>query len=126
MTICIIISTWWNGNQVANIFFLHIVEDGKYKTLSTLKAKWRRLKMSGRHNSDCLSVKEALQCADTTGQQVTITLKSCKTFEGCIVERLWPTSCRVWLNPTDRDDIDKAIVAIHAVDSVDFDTCECR
>ena len=75
--------------------------------------------------SNCLSVKNSLKFADITGQQVTITLKSCTKLEGCIVERLWSTACRVWLNPTDRDSIDKAIVANHAIESVDF-ICECR
>ena len=75
--------------------------------------------------SNCLSVKNSLKFADITGQQVTITLKSCTKLEGCIVERLWSTACRVWLDPTDRNDIDKAIVAIHAIKSVDF-ICECR
>lgn len=81
--------------------------------------------MDERYGSNCLSVKEALKFADITGQQVTLTLRSCARLEGCIVERLWPTACRVWLNPEDiENNIDKAIVAIHAVESVDFDGCE--
>lgn len=73
-------------------------------------------------------IKEALKVAYKTGQQVTIGLFSGKVLEGVIVEKLWDTSFRVWLEPaepidpeTDEDqDIDKAIVAIYAVKSVEF------
>lgn len=72
----------------------------------------------------CSKIEEALEVAYKTGQQVTITLKSGKVLEGAIVEELWDTSFRVWLEPAEPvepgEDIDKAIVAIHAVKSVEF------
>jgi hypothetical protein len=71
-----------------------------------------------------LTTIEALKVAYHIGQQVTITLKSGKALKGVIVEKLWKTSFRVWLEPAaiiEPDaDIDKAIVAVHAVKSVDF------
>lgn len=71
-----------------------------------------------------LGVNEALEAAYLTGQQVTIGLKSGANLEGAIVERLWKTSFRVWLEPGEplrsREDIDKAIVAKHAVKSVEY------
>ncbi|MGE5629750.1 MAG: hypothetical protein ACM3TR_01490 [Caulobacteraceae bacterium] len=71
-----------------------------------------------------LSIYKALRIAYKTGQQVTIGLKSGATLERVIVEKLWETSFRVWLEPAERvkqgEDIDKAIVAIHAVKSVEF------
>lgn len=74
--------------------------------------------------TQCLSVREALEIANTTGQQVNITLKSGTELEGVIVERLWRSSFRVWLEPAERvekgQDVDKAIVATHAVASVNF------
>ena len=77
---------------------------------------------------NCPSVCEALRIANATGQQVNIGLKSGKVLEGVIIERLWPTSFRVWLEPAEPveqgEDIDKAIVAIHAVDSVNFNLQE--
>ncbi|MCR4435873.1 MAG: hypothetical protein QHH06_09175 [Clostridiales bacterium] len=69
-------------------------------------------------------VEEALEVAYKTGQQVTIGLYSGKILEGVIVDALWDTSFRVWLEPAEPvepgEDIDKAIVAIHAVKSVEF------
>lgn len=71
-----------------------------------------------------LSVKETLFIANKTGQQVTIGLNSGKNLEGVIVEELWPTSFRVWLEPAEPvepgQDIDKAIVGTYAVKSVEF------
>lgn len=71
--------------------------------------------------TQCLSVREALEFANITGQQVNITLKSGTELEGVIVERLWRSSFRVWLEPAERvekgQDVDKAIVATHAVAS---------
>jgi hypothetical protein len=71
-----------------------------------------------------LSVREALEIAYLTGQQVTIGLESGASLEGVIVERLWSTSFRVWLEPDDPveqgEDIDKAIVGYYAVNSVSF------
>ncbi|KJR46201.1 hypothetical protein UF75_3405 [Desulfosporosinus sp. I2] len=71
-----------------------------------------------------LSVREALKIAYKTGQQVTIGLYSGVTLEGVIVERLWETSFRVWLEPAEPvepgQDIDKAIIAKYAVKSVEF------
>ncbi|SHE71349.1 hypothetical protein SAMN02746089_00693 [Caldanaerobius fijiensis DSM 17918] len=73
-------------------------------------------------------VKQALEVAYKTGQQVTIELYSGKILEGVIVEALWDTSFRVWLEPAEPvepgEDIDKAIVAIHAVKSVEFGPTE--
>ncbi len=67
---------------------------------------------------------ENLRIAHATGQQVSIVLKSGSVLEGCIVEKLFPTSFRVWLEPAEPvepgEDIDKAIVAIHAVDFILF------
>lgn len=69
-----------------------------------------------------LKVKEALKIAYKTGQQVNVGLKSGVTLEGVIIEELWDTSFRVWLEPGEPvdEDIDKAIVAIYAVKSVEF------
>lgn len=71
-----------------------------------------------------LPVNEALEVAYLTGQQVTVGFRSGVKLEGVIVERLWRTSIRVWLEPAEPvehgEDIDKAIVAIHAVASVEF------
>ncbi|OLN25860.1 hypothetical protein [Desulfosporosinus metallidurans] len=71
-----------------------------------------------------LSVRKALKIAYKTGQQVTIGLYSGVTLEGVIVEKLWETSFRVWLEPAEPvelgQDIDKAIVAKYAVKSVEF------
>ena len=71
-----------------------------------------------------LSVRKALKIAYKTGQQVTIGLYSGVTLEGVIVERLWETSFRVWLEPAEPvepgQDIDKAIIAKYAVKSVEF------
>ncbi len=71
-----------------------------------------------------LTVREALEIAYKTGQQVTISLNSGINLEGVIVEKLWETSFRVWLEPAEPvkpgKDIDKAIVAIYAVKSVEF------
>ncbi|MBP0723657.1 hypothetical protein J5Y03_00480 [Bacillus sp. RG28] len=73
-----------------------------------------------------LDVEKALYIAYKTGQQVDINLRSGATLEGAIVEALWETSFRAWLEPNEPvevgEDIDKAIVAIHAVKSVDFRT----
>jgi hypothetical protein len=73
-----------------------------------------------------LDVREALAIAYETGQQVDIELKSGAVLEGAIVERLWETSFRAWLEPSEPvepgEDIDKAIVAIHAVKAVRFRT----
>ncbi|ADL69090.1 hypothetical protein BFT35_08305 [Thermoanaerobacterium thermosaccharolyticum] len=71
-----------------------------------------------------LSVKKALEIAYNTGQQVTINLNSGTVLEGVIVEKLWRTAFRVWLEPAEPvepgEDIDKAIVGIYAVKSVEF------
>lgn len=71
-----------------------------------------------------LSVKKALEIAYNTGQQVTISLNSGTVLEGVIVEKLWRTAFRVWLEPAEPvepgEDIDKAIVGIYAVKSVEF------
>jgi len=71
-----------------------------------------------------LTVREALEVAYETGQQVTIGLYSGASFEGAIVDALWETSFRLWLEPVESldegEDIDKAIVAEYAVKSVDF------
>jgi hypothetical protein len=71
-----------------------------------------------------LSVEKSLEIAYETGQQVTIGLYSGVNLEGVIVERLWKTSFRVWLEPGEilqpGEDIDKAIVGIYAVKSVEF------
>jgi hypothetical protein len=73
-----------------------------------------------------LDVKEALWIAYKTGQQVDVGLNSGATLEGVIIEKLWDTSLRVWLEPSEPvelgEDIDKAIVAKHAVKSVEFRT----
>ncbi|KQL44810.1 hypothetical protein AN963_25975 [Brevibacillus choshinensis] len=69
-------------------------------------------------------VKHSLYVAYKTGQQVNINLQSGVTLEGVIVEALWKTSFRVWLEPAEPvlsgEDIDKAIVGIYAVKSVEF------
>ncbi|APC08626.1 hypothetical protein [Neomoorella thermoacetica] len=71
-----------------------------------------------------LSVEKALEIAYNTGQQVTIGLNSGTVLEGVIVEKLWRTAFRVWLEPAKPlkpgEDIDKAIVSINAVKSVEF------
>jgi hypothetical protein len=67
------------------------------------------------------SVEQSLEVAYLTGQSVTIGLKSGKKLEGVIVEALWETSFRVWLQPVEFDvDLDKAIVGTYAVESVEF------
>jgi hypothetical protein len=43
-------------------------------------------------------VKKALEIAYETGQQITIGLRSGVNLEGVIIEKLWETSFRVWLN----------------------------
>lgn len=94
-----------------------------------------------------LTIKEALNFAETTGQLVTITLRSGYKFHDCIVEELWPTSFRIWVNPTETRSIktltelstkpkperriEKAIVSINAVEAIAFDDeiqtgCESR
>lgn len=74
------------------------------------------------------STTAALKVAEKIGSQVNIHLKSGKLLEGVIVERLWPTSFRVWLEPAEPvepgEDIDKAIVATHAVAYVSFNLQE--
>ena len=75
-----------------------------------------------------LTVLESLEIAFLTGQQVTIGLRSGATFEGAIVERLWKTTFRAWLEASEPvepgEDIDKAIVAINSVKSVEFGNVE--
>lgn len=91
-----------------------------------------------------ITVKEGLQIAEKTGQQVTIILKSGKKFECVIVELLCPTFFRIWIEPNKCRKpkpgqescqcpeaghyIEKAIVSICAVEYIDFNpeaSCSC-
>lgn len=76
--------------------------------------------------TNCLSIREALNIAEFTGQVVKITLCSGKQLLG-IVEKVCPTAFRIWIEPEElccpKHEIKKAWVAIHAVESVAFD-CE--
>ncbi len=76
--------------------------------------------------TNCLTVIGALNIAEFTGQVVKITLCSGQELEG-IVEELCPTACRLWVNPKElcrsNNEIRKAWIAIHAIQSVTFD-CE--
>jgi hypothetical protein len=70
----------------------------------------------------CLTINEALKIAEYTGQLCKITLDSGREFLG-VVEELWPTSCRVWLNPCmpcNGNEIEKAIIANHAIRCIAF------
>jgi len=76
--------------------------------------------------SNCLSIREALNIAEFTGQEVKITLCSGTELKG-VVEKVCPTAFRIWIDPealgSPQGDIIKAWVAIHAVEKVAFD-CE--
>lgn len=68
-----------------------------------------------------ISVGQLLEVAYQTGQQVTLGLKSGKKLEGVVVEALWETSFRIWLDPAELSgDVNKAIVGKFAVESVEF------
>ena len=76
--------------------------------------------------TDCLTVIGALNIAEFTGQIVKITFCSGQELKG-IVEDLCPTAFRLWVNPGElcrsNNEIRKAWIAIHAIESVTFD-CE--
>lgn len=76
--------------------------------------------------TNCLSIRDALNIAEFTGQVVKITLCSGKQLKG-IVEKVCPTAFRIWIDPEElcspEEEIKKAWVAIHAVKSIAFD-CE--
>jgi hypothetical protein len=98
---------------------LYVNKKHFYAYINNIKIRIGDIRMD--ENSE---VYEALEVAYKTGQQVTIGLRSGATLEGVIVEELWDTSFRVWLEPAEPvkpgKDIDKAIVAIYAVKSVEF------
>jgi uncharacterized protein Veg len=78
--------------------------------------------------TNCLSIKDALDIAEFTGQVVKITLCSGRQLRG-VVEKVCPTAFRIWIDPEElcspEDEIKKAWVAIHAVESVAFD-CDSK
>lgn len=71
-----------------------------------------------------LTVREALEIALFTGEEVTITLRSGTELEG-VVERISGNAFRLWVNPEDiggmNGSITKAWIPICAVKSVTFD-----
>lgn len=72
----------------------------------------------------CLTIREALEIAEFTGEEVTITLRSGTELEG-VVEKIQGNAFRLWVDPEDlcgmNGSITKAWIPISAVRSVEFD-----